>query len=536
MINGWIRSFSIRLRMLGAIAMVLALLALVAGTGLWGLNQMHGKADAFMAGTHAQAMVAAQLQQQLGNVRRFEKDQVINYEKPAEVQKYQQRWSAAVEQATRLAQQLGQGPADAGTAAAAAMATAIGEYAAKATPVMKQLAASGYDTATVANRLLEPAKVSIHATEAELDKLLAHLKAEEQAAAAALAADAQRAFMLFGAAVLLAVGVVVPLTLANMVSICRPLAQAREMAERIATGDLSQDVPAEGKDETAALLRALGSMQQALRGLVDEVRQSAASVQLASSEVAQGNNDLSSRTEQTASSLQQTASSLQQLTATVSASADAAATANQLAGSACEVARRGGTVVHEVVSTMDGIQGASRRIEDIIGTIDGIAFQTNILALNAAVEAARAGEAGRGFAVVAGEVRSLAQRSAEAAREIKGLIQQSVQQVDSGSRLVQDAGRTMDEIVQGVQRVSDVIGEISAASAEQSGGIGQVNSAVGELDRMTQQNAALVEQSAAAAQSLSEQAQRLTEVVARFRTGRHDAAAPARPAPRATPA
>ncbi len=522
MINAWIRIFSIRFRMISAILMVLALLALVSGVGLWGMNKLHRVGDEFLSGTHVKAMTAAALEKQLGNIHRYEKDQVIHYEKPAEVEKYHAQWTAALQQATQLAQQLGQGPSDAGTAAAAAIVTAINDYAAKAAPVMKQLAASGYETATVANRMLEPANASFHATEAEIGKLVTHLQAQQEAAATELAGASQLAFVFFAAAALISAVVVVPLTLANMVSICTPLAQARAVAERIATGELSQDVVVTGNDETSALLKALASMQRALQSLVNEVRQSASSVQLASSEVASGNSDLSSRTEQAASSLQQTASSMQQLTATVRSSADAAATANQLATSASEVAQRGGDVVAKVVSTMDGIQSASRRIEDIIGTIDGIAFQTNILALNAAVEAARAGEAGRGFAVVAGEVRSLAQRSAEAAREIKSLIGQSVQQVASGSALVQDAGRTMEEIVQGVRRVSDVIGEISAAAAEQSGGIGQVNTAVVELDRMTQQNAALVEQSAAAAQSLSEQAQRLAEVVSRFRTGSHD--------------
>ncbi|MDE2276091.1 MAG: hypothetical protein KGK09_07320, partial [Burkholderiales bacterium] len=232
--------------------------------------------------------------------------------------------------------------------------------------------------------------------------------------------------------------------------------------------------------------------------------------------IASGNQDLSGRTEQTASNLQQAASSLEQLTGTVRQTADSARTANQLAASATTVAQRGGEVVSQVVSTMDEISASSRRIGDIIGTIDGIAFQTNILALNAAVEAARAGEQGRGFAVVASEVRSLAQRSAEAAREIKGLIGASVEKVESGSRLVADAGSTMGEIVASVQRVSDIIGEISAATGEQSTGIAQVNVAIAQLDQATQQNAALVEESAAAAESLRAQAATLTHVTERF--------------------
>jgi methyl-accepting chemotaxis protein len=273
----------------------------------------------------------------------------------------------------------------------------------------------------------------------------------------------------------------------------------------------------EGTDEAATLLAALNRMQDSLRSVVGQVHESSSSIRHASSEVASGNTDLSHRTEQAASSLQQTASSMEQLTSTVRHSAESARQASQMAGSAAQVAQRGGQVVAQVVSTMDEINHSSKKIADIIGTIDGIAFQTNILALNAAVEAARAGEQGRGFAVVAGEVRSLAQRSAAAAREIKTLIGASVDRVQAGSKLVADAGSTMDEIVASVQRVADIIGEITAAAGEQSAGIGNVNSAVTQLDSMTQQNAALVEQSAAAAESLREQAERLSGVVGTFK-------------------
>jgi len=257
--------------------------------------------------------------------------------------------------------------------------------------------------------------------------------------------------------------------------------------------------------------------------LVGQVRQASESIHVTSSEVAAGNTDLSNRTEQAAGNLQQTASSMEQLTAIVRHSAESATQASGMAGAASGVAQRGGEVVAQVVTTMAEINAASHRISDIIGVIDGIAFQTNILALNAAVEAARAGEQGRGFAVVAGEVRSLAQRSAAAAREIKTLIGASVEKVDNGTRLVRDAGATMDEIVSSVQRVTDIIREISEAASEQSQGIAQVNGAVTDLDHMTQQNAALVEQSAAAAESLTQQAQRLSGVVATFRLS-HSAA------------
>ncbi len=260
-------------------------------------------------------------------------------------------------------------------------------------------------------------------------------------------------------------------------------------------------------------------LQQALRHVestISAVRASAESITNATTEIASGNLDLSQRTEHAASSLQQTASSMEQLTATVHHSAESAVQAKDLAASAAQVAQRGGAVVSQVVTTMGDINGSSSKIADIIGTIDGIAFQTNILALNATVEAARAGEQGRGFAVVAGEVRLLAQRSAEAAREIKSLIGTSVEKVEAGTRLVADAGQTMSEIVASVQRVADIIGEISAASGEQSAGIGQVNHAVADLDHSTQQNAALVEQSAAAASSLKSQAANLAELVATF--------------------
>jgi methyl-accepting chemotaxis protein len=290
-------------------------------------------------------------------------------------------------------------------------------------------------------------------------------------------------------------------------------------AQRIAEGDLSTDIEVNGNTDAAQVLRSLQTLQAELRRSISAIRSGADGVTVAASEIATGNADLSARTEQTASNLQTAASSMAQLNATVRQSADSAAQANQLASSAAAVAQRGGQVVSQVVSTMDEINTSSKKIADIIGTIDGIAFQTNILALNAAVEAARAGEQGRGFAVVAGEVRSLAQRSAEAAREIKSLIGSSVERVETGARLVQDAGSTMGEIVSSVQRVSDIIGEISAAATEQSAGIGQVNGSVVQLDQMTQQNAALVEESAAAAESLKEQAGRLAGAVSSFRLG-----------------
>jgi methyl-accepting chemotaxis protein len=291
---------------------------------------------------------------------------------------------------------------------------------------------------------------------------------------------------------------------------------ASDALAALADGNLAVKIPAAAE---GSLLHSLKRLAEELQLMLGDIHHATQSISVASGEIAAGNQDLSQRTEQTASNLQRTASNMAHLTSAVRHSADAARQANQLAASAAEVAARGGHVVGQVVSTMNDINHSSKKIADIIGVIDGIAFQTNILALNAAVEAARAGEQGRGFAVVASEVRSLASRSAEAAREIKALISASVAKVDAGSQLVVAAGSTMDEIVGSVRKVGDIIGEITSASAEQSEGIAEINAAMGQLDGMTQQNAALVEESAAASESLKGQTQLLSHAVAVFNVG-----------------
>jgi methyl-accepting chemotaxis protein-2 (aspartate sensor receptor) len=296
-----------------------------------------------------------------------------------------------------------------------------------------------------------------------------------------------------------------------------PLAALSTHVQRIGDGDLSQAMTSPRRDEIGVITRAVEVMRDALVRVVGEVRQGTDTIATASSQIAAGNQNLSSRTEQQASSLEETAASMEELTSTVKQNADNAQQANQLAASASEVALRGGSVVSQVVDTMGSIHASSKKIVDITGVIDGIAFQTNILALNAAVEAARAGDQGRGFAVVASEVRSLAQRSAAAAKEIKGLIDDSVGKVDAGSALVGQAGQTMEEIVASVRRVTDIMGEIASASQEQTSGIEQINQAITQMDRVTQQNAALVEEAAAAASSLQEQAGHLVQAVGVFR-------------------
>ncbi len=387
---------------------------------------------------------------------------------------------------------------------------------------------------------------SMQAAQGTLLKLLAQHKTsakdaivQQQAAAASGISTSLWVTVLTGLIVLGALGLA---SAAIVNSVWKDLGDEptllRELVTRIANGDL--DLHDDGSAHRHSLKASLVAMTHKLRDTLGVIRQATDSITTASSEIAVGNQDLSVRTEHTASNLQQTASSMEQLTSTVNQSADAARQANQMASGAATAAQRGEEIVSQVVANMAQINDASRKINDIITVIDGIAFQTNILALNAAVEAARAGEQGRGFAVVAGEVRTLAQRSAQAAKEIKTLIGSSSEKVESGSKLVQDAGTSMNEILTSVKRVTDIIGEITAASAEQSQGIGHVNSSVAQLDQMTQQNAALVEESAAAAESLREQAAKLSTAVSAFKLGGHDArrtepSAPASAAATVTP-
>jgi len=515
------RGFTIRTRMWGAIAMVLAMFALIGAVGLAGGWKIKSLNEHFMAHSVHKVEAVAAIRQQMAQVRLLEKQMVIEYEDADAVGRHLDAWKLAVAAATQSLQALLEGQEDKDNALAREGVERLAAYAQRSEAVMRNIKNGNYDNARVADRMLGAAKTEVAVVEKNIERIAEIANAESQATQQDLSDTMAQVMWAFVATLGVVVGLVAPLTLLNSRSITRPLAYAATVAEAIAGGDLARPIRFEGRDETSALLAALGRMQDSLRQVVGQVHASSVTIQHASAEVASGNSDLSQRTEDAAGSLQQTASSMEQLTATVRQSADAARQASELANSATQVAAHGGSVVAQVVATMEAINTSSRKIADIIGTIDGIAFQTNILALNAAVEAARAGEQGRGFAVVASEVRSLAQRSAEAAREIKALIGASVDKVEIGTRQVADAGSTMGDIVASVQRVNNIIGEISAAAGEQSSGIGQVNVAVAQLDQSTQQNAALVEQSAAAAESLREEASRLAQVVATFRLAHH---------------
>jgi methyl-accepting chemotaxis protein len=372
---------------------------------------------------------------------------------------------------------------------------------------------SGHDVAAEVDRDMLPLARLYQSSIEDLDTYMdAQLALARQSAAAS--ADLGVTILVAGTLSSLVLSLV--LTRITMRSIVRPITQASQAADAIASGDLTVAINAEGKDEVASLLASLARMRTELASLVGGVRMNAESVAAASSQIAQGNLDLSARTDQQASSLQQTAASMEQLSKSVQQTADNAKQADRLALNASQVAKSGQDVVSQVVDTMRDIEGSSRQIAEITGVIDGIAFKTNILALNAAVEAARAGEQGRGFAVVASEVRTLALRSAEAARKIKSLIEENVERVERGTTLVGEAGGTMIQIMSSITHVSQIIGEISEATAQQSHGVAEVGEAVSQMDQATQQNAALVEESAAAAESLKGQAQMLVGAVGVF--------------------
>ena len=510
------RQFTIRFRMLSAIAVVLGLLGLLGGAGMFGIFRIHDLSQQLVSQSAGVERVGS-LRYEMSLVRRHEKDMIIQYEKPEAIRQIRDKWLSDLQNIDKSMAGVLQGAAESDKATLQTAIQHMARYRELFSQLAGQLESSAYETATIASGMSTRAVTEFDAADKLLSQIDATRRESAKQAIKGQGAVLQQTLLLFAALVVLTVIVVGPLTLLNMQAICKPLEQARGLAQAIASGDLSQQMRVDGRDEVAELQRALEAMRSGLGSMVSQVRDSSENIATASREIAVGNQDLSARTEQTASNVQQTVSSISSLSDNVQHTATSAGQANQLAATASQAALRGGSVVEQAVQSMQSIAQASHKISDIIGLIDSIAFQTNILALNAAVEAARAGEQGRGFAVVASEVRSLAQRSAAAASEIKGLIGNSVTAVDGGVRLVEEAGAAMKEIVSGVKRVSDIIGEITVAASGQSQGIGHVSQAVNEIDRMTQQNAALVEQSAAAAESMREQADRLAQVVRQFR-------------------
>ena len=515
---------SIRARLYFGTIFSLVLLVIIGAMGFIALDRTRGTLEVLFSQRVQTLTDMSDLRTALGDLRRAEKDIIINFNNTVEVAALRESWGktlAALRKSLADVRQVQAGDA-AFVAAIDKSLDEIKQYEAGIVPIFDQIERAQIDGAgggAYADRL----KTHMEATDQLFSRLAT--SAREQMQEARQGVDALAATMsgLIGVALVLALAVLIPLTYLSVRSITRSLAQARDLAERIAGGDLSRDTQALNHDEVGQLVTAMGRMQQSLRGLVRQVQDAAGNISTASSEIATGNHDLSQRTEQTAANLEEAASSMEMLTSTVQQSAQASRQASDFASSAAEVAARGGAVVSQVVSTMDQITTSSRKIADITGVIDSIAFQTNILALNAAVEAASAGEQGRGFAVVASEVRSLAQRSAGAAKEIKELIGSSVERVEDGSRFVSQAGQTMTEIVGSVRRVSGIIHEITASAAEQSDNIGHISQSVTQLDQKTQQNAALVEQSTAASESLREQALQLTRAVSQFKL--HDGAA-----------
>jgi methyl-accepting chemotaxis protein len=526
---GFIGNIKIGKRLGIGFALILAMTALIAAAGIWRLNHVADATRAMMAAPLAkERLVTDWYGLNFASIRRTAA--IVKSSDPSLGAYFKDDSAASVKRAAALLKQIEPLVAPAGPEQDLfkKILAQRKAYSAGRDGAVKAKADGNTDEAArILDQQFTPAAQQYQALLQELvDMQRTSIDATARAVDADAAFGARLIWLLTGCAI--ALGALCSWLLTA--GITRPIRAAVVLAETVASGDLTHRIESATGDETGALLRALRHMNDSLVGIVSQVRAGTDLIATASQEISAGNLDLSARTEQQAGALEETAASMEELTTTVRNNADNARQANQLALAASDVATRGGTVVGEVVVTMGAINASARKIVDIIGVIDGIAFQTNILALNAAVEAARAGEQGRGFAVVASEVRTLAQRSAAAAKEIKELIGDSVQKVDAGTRLVDQAGATMDEVVASIGRVTGIMAEISTASQEQTGGIEQVNQAIGQMDQVTQQNAALVEESAAAAASMQDQAGKLAEVVGVFRLGR-ESAAPAR-APR----
>jgi len=519
-----ITDLKVGLRLGGAFAAILILMSAMLACALWQLDRI-ADAKATMTEMSERAMLSKEWQENIA-VNTVSTEAKARTTVPADEQHFDAAMKIISASSAKKQKELeSRVSSEKGKALMAAVAAQRSTYSRIRDEGFKRKAELGGESAEVQAFFRDKVMPEAHkyvAVVADVTAFQQQVYDDANANIDAITASARSVLIALGV-VAVALGAVLGWLLTR--SITTPLAHAVGLAQQVAAGDLTARIEVESRDEMGDLLGALKTMNDSLLKTVTEVRAGTETIATASQQIASGNLDLSSRTEEQASSLEETASSMEELTSTVRQNADNARQANVLAKSASEIATRGGSVVSQVVSTMASINESSKKIADIIGVIDGIAFQTNILALNAAVEAARAGEQGRGFAVVASEVRSLAQRSAGAAKEIRGLIGDSVEKVDAGGRLVNEAGSTMQEIVQGIARVTDIMSEIAEASAEQTVGIEQVNSAITQMDSVTQQNAALVEEAAAAAASLEEQAAQLATLVSVFKVnGGHHAA------------
>jgi methyl-accepting chemotaxis protein len=512
--------------------LVLVLLLLIAMLGVFNMSTIHAKLDKIVNQNVVKSELVGDMSESVHIVARVARTVVLLSDEPA-MRKELEKVQRARDIYNRSNETLGKMPA---TAEGVAIRDRIAGLVKQARPLNDQVFALAltHQDAEATELLMKQAGPATQTWQDAMDEYAALQRKNNQADADAAVAAYQQArwLMLVLSSIAIVVGVVAAVVIAR--TLLRQLGgepdYAADIASRIAGGDLTVKVDTRSND-SSSMLHAMKMMRDALASIVAEVRVGTETIASASSQIASGNQDLSARTEQQASSLEETASSMEELTSAVRQNNDNARQANQLAQSASTVAQQGGAVVSQVVDTMGAIDASSRKIVDIISVIDGIAFQTNILALNAAVEAARAGEQGRGFAVVASEVRTLAQRSASAAKEIKELIGNSVEKVELGSRLVQQAGQTMNDVVASVQRVTDIMADISTAGDEQSAGIEQINQAVSEMDTVTQQNAALVEEAAAAAEAMQNQAANLERVVSVFRLDGMERAAPSPAAP-----
>ena len=522
-------NLKISTRLILGFGVVLAGALVLAGAGWLGISRQSAVARNIVERDVQFMRAVSSIRTRVQTLRRFEKDSLLNVARPEKVKEYRQKWE---ESRKRIDELLPQARATAASADELKhldeLGRSIAQYAGNMAQVEDALLSGAIASSEAGYRRVDEFRQVIRDTEAVTEELFEGGNKRVEAAKPVLAGIERDVSVALGTVAMIVVALAALIALFISRSIIVPVGEAVRVAEALAKGDLTQKVESGSKDEIGRLMHALKGTVAQLASIVGRIKETSDMVGTASREIAQGNTDLSTRTEEQASALEETSASMQQMTATVGQNAQNAKKVNELAAQASGVAAKGGEVVREAVGTMNGITESSKKIADIIGVIDGIAFQTNILALNAAVEAARAGEQGRGFAVVASEVRSLAQRSAAAAKEIKDLITDSVGKVDAGSRQVNDAGRTMEEIVASVKKVTSLISEITAASQEQAQGIEQVSETMTQLEKVTQQNAAMVEEASAAAGSLEEQSRALASAVGAFTLDvQHTFAAPA---------